>query len=432
MTGLLRSMPVGADNFEAVALRVRRDDSHSEAEAKTKEVIEGVRRRGDAALTQYTKRFDGADVDARHLRVSQAEIEGAMRRVDPEILSALRFSLKRQQAVQERILKGIEQRQDLGGITLTAKVWPIPSVGCYVPGGRASYPSSVVMTVGLAKLAGVERVVVCTPPGADGRVRNETLAAASICGADEVYKVGGAQAVAAMAYGTRTIGKVAKIVGPGGLYVAMAKKLVSPDTPIDFFAGPTEILVVADETTDPGFAAWDLVAQAEHGGDSACWLVTTSEEVADRVRSELKRIVKDADRKSYLEASLARGFAAVCPDRATAISFVRAMAPEHLEIMVSDPDDYISKMDSAGLTLVGPYAPCAASDYLIGTNHVLPTGGYAKAKGGLSVLDFVRLSWTVEGSPSGLRPLLSPLRALATTEGLVNHYLSVRSRFEVT
>ncbi|MDA4133549.1 MAG: histidinol dehydrogenase, partial [Thaumarchaeota archaeon] len=247
---------------------------------------------------------------------------------------------------------------------------------------------------------------------------------------DEVYRVGGAQAIAAMAYGTKSIRKVEKIVGPGGLYASVAKRLVSKDTPIDFFAGPTELVIVGDESADIKAAAWDLVGQAEHGEETLCAFITWNGKVAAELRSEAGRIAKKAERGDFVTKALSRGFVALCRDREEAARLVNAIAPEHVELLVEDARGFAAKVDNAGLVLLGKYAPCAASDYCIGTDHVIPTEGYARLRSGLSALDFVKLNWVVEGTRDGLEAVLPSLKSLAMAEGLPNHYRSVESRFK--
>jgi histidinol dehydrogenase len=286
------------------------------------------------------------------------------------------------------------------------------------------------MTAGLAKLAGVERVVVCTPPDSGGRVNDAILAAAHLCGVDEVYRCGGAQAIAALAYGTKKIPKVAKIVGPGGAYVALAKKQVSKDVAIDFYAGPTEIAVAVDGSSDAKLAAWDLIAQAEHGGDTLTCLVSLSRRIASEVQTEIGRILPSVERRNLVEKSLTKGVTAICDDRRTACNFISELAPEHLELLTRNPEELAERITSAGLILLGSYAPAAASDYCIGTDHVLPTGGFAANHSGLSVLDFVKLTWKVEATRKGLQRLVEPLGTLSKAEGLPSHYLSVKSRFQ--
>jgi len=285
------------------------------------------------------------------------------------------------------------------------------------------------MTAGVAKLAGVKRIVLCTPPNAEGNVSEGILAAADLCGVDEVYRIGGAHSIAALAYGTETIPRVDKIVGPGGIYVSVAKKLISRDVPIDFFAGPTELVVVGDRSTDPRLAAWDLVGQAEHGEDTLCGLVTWDRGLAAKVRAEVAKISKGVEREEFVRGALKGGFTALCADRDAALDLVNALAPEHLEIMLEDPRDFADRVENAGLVLLGEYAPCAASDYCIGTDHVIPTQGIAALRAGLSVVDFLKLNWSVQGTREGLKATLASLEALSKSEGLPNHYKSVNARF---
>lgn len=429
MTRLIGSVRITRENFASRALQLRKetrvDPRLRDAVAK---IVDDVRARKDSAVRDYCMRFDGTDVERLGFRVTDSEIGKAFGKVDRRTIEALRYSMERVSRIQRELIGRTGFKMRLGGFSVSVSPEPLPSVGCYVPGGRASYASSVVMTAGVARVAGVKRVVVCTP-SSEGKVGNELLAAARIAGVDEVYRVGGAQAIAAMAYGTESISPVSKIVGPGGRYVAVAKQMVSPDVPTDFYAGPTEILVYADESCPPKTAAWDLVAQAEHGVETLCGLVTLSEEYAVRVRNEMERLLPSLGRREHVEGALATGFAAVCDDDTTACRFIDAISPEHLEILTRDPRRLASKIRSAGLKLLGPFSPASASDYIVGTDHVIPTGGFSSARGPLSVLDFVKLDWTVEGSSAGLRQALPPLKALAEAEGLSNHYLSAESRF---
>ncbi|HEV2389587.1 MAG TPA: histidinol dehydrogenase, partial [Nitrososphaerales archaeon] len=344
------------------------------------------------------------------------------------LLDAMRFALKRIRRTQGQLLTRLGFSYVADGYAVRCVVRPLDSVGCYIPGGRASYASTVLMTAGVAKLAGVKRVVICTPPSGAG-VSDAILAAAMLCGVEEVYGVGGAQSIAALAYGTESIPRVSKIVGPGGLYVSAAKKAVSADVPIDFLAGPTEMVVVGDRRADARLAAWDLMAQAEHGQESICGLVTWDERLAREVRKEVERVSPTLERKDYVQGCLRRGFTALCGDRDTAIDLVNYLAPEHLELMVEGAPEMAESISNAGLILTGPFAPGAASDYVIGTDHVLPTEGVARLRAGLTALDFVKVSWVVEGTKKGLRAMLPSLRELATAEGLPNHYLSAQARF---
>lgn len=431
MKSILPSILVSRDNYRRVASRIRKRMIASSKQGRlVRNIISNVQRTGDNALLEYTRRFDRARLRKNQLRVSEVEIENAIQRVDSELVSALHLSLERLQSTQKELLSRISYSLEMNGFKMRLTSKPLSSVGCYIPGGRAAYPSTVLMTAGLAKMTGVRRVVVCTPPDTAGAVNDAILAAAKICRVDEVYRCGGAQAISALAYGTRTICKVDKVVGPGGVYVALAKKLVSMNVAIDFYAGPTEITVVADESTDPRLAAWDLIAQAEHGGDSLPSLVTLSEEIPARVRSEINGILPRIERRKFVEASLASGNSAICDNWDTASNFVNEMAPEHLELLTKNPYALAEKIDAAGLILIGTDAPAAASDYCIGTDHVLPTDGFARMYAGLSALDFVRPTWIVEGSREGLQLIIKPLKSMTTTEGLPNHYLSVESRLE--
>lgn len=430
MRPLLPSVRVTRHNQRDVAARIRGRRELSKNETLTRRIIEGVRRNGDRAVLEYTRKFDGARISKEQLKISQAELKESARRVHSDVMSALHASLQRLEALQKELLSRINYSSQLDDFALQLAARPLPSVGCYVPGGKAAYPSTVIMTAGVAKLAGVPRIVVCTPPDSNGAVNDAILAAADLCGVDEVYRCGGAQAIAALAYGTKSIPRVDKIVGPGGTYVAIAKKLVSSNVPIDFYAGPTELIVVADKTSDPRLAAWDLIAQAEHGPDTLLCLVTFSEEVATDVRSEISRILPGIERRKYVEESIVNGSAVICEDEDAACDFVNAMAPEHVELLTENGSGLAERIHAAGLILIGPYSPAAASDYCVGTNHVLPTGGFAENHSGLSVLDFVKLTWTVTGSPKGIQSILEPLKVLASNEGLINHYSSVEARFK--
>ena len=393
-------------------------------------IAEAVREEGDAALGRYSKELDGVDLKRFPARVPREEVARASARVRPELIDAMKFSLKRIRRTQGQLLARVPFAYVSDGFVVRSVVRPLDSVGCYIPGGRASYASTVLMTAGVAKLAGVKRVVVCSPADRRGRVGDAVLAAADLCRADEVYRVGGAQAIAALAYGTASVPKVSKVVGPGGLYVSAAKKIVSADVPIDFFAGPTEIVVVADGKADPRLAALDLIAQAEHGTDGLCCLVTWDEGVARRVKKVVDDEVRSLERKEFIEATLRRSSAVVCESRDLALEVVNALAPEHLELLVEEPEKAAERVENAGLILAGPYAPGAASDYSVGTDHVLPTERVSRQRAGLTALDFVKVNWVVEGTRKGLRSMLPAIRELATAEGLPNHYRSVKARFE--
>jgi len=412
----------------AARIRGRRRDLSS-IEEGAQRIIARVRSEGDSALRHLTLELDHAEI-VGNIRLDKDEVDDAIARVDARLVDAMKFSLNRIRKTQGQLLRRLSYSYVSDGFVVRTVAKGLPSVGCYIPGGRAAYASTVLMTAGVAKLAGVERVVVCTPPNRDGAVNDAILAAASLCGVDEVYRVGGAQSIAALAYGTESVPKVSKVVGPGGLYASVAKRLVSRDVQIDFFAGPTEIVVVGDRTTDARVAAWDLVGQAEHGQDSLCGLITWDPGLAESVREEVVRISSGVERGEFVRGALARGFAVVCRDRDAAAEIVNALAPEHLELMMDDPGAFSKKVENAGLVLSGKYAPCAASDYCVGTDHVIPTEGYAAVRSSLSVLDFVKLRWTVEGTKAGLKAVLPSLKVLAEAEGLPNHYRSAESRFK--
>ncbi len=415
-----------------VAERIRARPAGLDSALKGAEkIVRAVWDDGDAALLRYSRKLDGVTLTSDELAVSKEEIAAAYGRASPKLLDAMRFALQRIRRTQGQLLTRLPFSYVADGYVIRCAVRPLDSVGCYIPGGRASYASTVLMTAGLAKLAGVKRVVICTPPSKEkgAPVSDAILAAAKLCGVDAVYRVGGAQSIAAMAYGTESIPKVSKIVGPGGLYVSAAKKLVSTDVPIDFLAGPTEMVVVGDANADPRLMAWDLMGQAEHGVDSICGLVTWDERVAKAVKKVVEQVSPKLQRKDFVMGCLRQGFAAVCKDREVAIELVNQLAPEHLELMVDAPRTAAESISNAGLILLGENAPGAASDYVIGTDHVLPTEGVAKLRSGLSVLDFVKVGWVVEGTRQGLKTLLPSLKELALAEGLPNHYLSAQSRF---
>jgi histidinol dehydrogenase len=431
MTRVLSTVRVTRETCSSVVTRVRKKAfAPPEVAESVREIVRKVRSDGDRALAKYSRSLDGANLGVGEFRISPRTLEAASRKQPRQLLRALRDSLARTARVQGSLLRRSTTSVNFKGFKVSVKARPLPSVGCYVPGGRASYASSVLMTAGVAKLAGVARVALCTPAGKDGKVNPAILAAASIAGVDEMYGIGGAHAIAAMAYGTESVARVEKIVGPGGRYVSAAKRLVSGDVFTDFYAGPTELVVFADDSCEPEVAAWELIGQAEHGEDTLCGLVTCSEVYANTVRARAMKILRGIDRREYAEASLKNGFAAVCSDERTAIDFINGLAPEHLSVMTKKPIITGSRIGGAGLKLLGKYSPCAASDYMVGTDHVIPTSGLALARGPLSILDFMKLDWTVAGSRSGLRSLMPDLKTLAYAEGLPNHYLSARARFE--
>ena len=405
------------------------EQTNAQVESNVKAIITHVVKNGDAALIALTAQFDEASLDAKDLRVTSREIKDAYNEVDKEQIDALKFMKNKVSAFEKLTLKqaGFKTSQD--GVTVQNVLRPIESVGCYVPGGQAAYPSTLVMTAVPAKAAGVPRIVGCSPPNAEGKVNPLVLVAADICGVDEVYKVGGAQAVAALAYGTETIKPVRKIVGPGSKYVTMAKVIVSTDVAIDMPAGPSEVLVLADDSADARLIAYDIISQAEHGGDSVAGLITTSEKTALQVQENLVKLAASAPRGEKVSEALEKyGFIIVCSCMDEAVALVNRFAPEHLEVMAANAKALAEKL-TAGLILIGPYSPVALSDYGSGTNHVLPTGGFAQAFSGLSALDFTRRVSIVESSKAGLEKVKSSIKIMTEAENLPNHSKAIEARF---
>jgi histidinol dehydrogenase len=404
---------------------------NAQVENNVKAIISHVVKNGDAALLALTEQFDEARLEAKDLPVTAEEITEAYTKVSQEQIAALKFMKTKVAAFEKLALERAEFTTNNDGVKIRSALRPIESVGCYVPGGQAAYPSTLVMTAVPAKVAEVPRVVVCSPPNAEGKVNPLVLVAADVCGVDVVYKVGGAQAIAALAYGTETICPVKKIVGPGSRYVTMAKILVSKDVAIDMPAGPSEVLVLADETANPRFIALDMISQAEHGGDSVAGLITTSEKLAEEVQSWLAKAVAAGERGEIVAKALETyGFIIICKDMAEAVELANVFAPEHVEIMTRNPDKIAEKIMSAGLILVGSYSPVALSDYASGTNHVLPTGGFGHAFSGLSALDFTRRVSIVESSEEGLQAVRDHVKVMTKAENLPNHYKAVEARFE--
>ena len=393
-------------------------------------ILKNVKKNGDDAIRKYEKKFTGANLSS--LRLTQTEIKNAYTKVSKTELSALRLAKARLEKT-ESIIKSILKNKTINndGIKISKKFIPIQSVGCYIPGGLAKYPSSVIMSVVPAKVAGVKRVVVVSPPNLDGKINPLTIVAANICGADEIYKTGGAQSIAALSYGTKTISKVDKIVGPGGSFVTTAKSLLSDQTGIDMIAGPTELGIIADNSTNPKFVALDLISQAEHSSDTFCYLITTSEKLAKSVSNIISELLSKIQRGNIVKSSLKNnGFIAICRTKSDMIKLANTLAPEHLEIMAKNPDSLSSKITTPGLILLGNNTPSSASDYVLGSNHILPTNGFGKIRGSLSVLDFIKVSTQVTCSKSSLSKISKYLEVLTNAEGLPNHYEAVRGRLK--
>jgi len=395
-------------------------------------IIENVRKRGDSALIEYTVQFDKATLNVRQLQVSREEIRAAYKSTPRNVIEALKKAAKnierfhRKQLPPELWLTEIKKGVKLGRIRR-----PLRSVGLYIPGGRAAYPSTVLMTAIPARIAGVEKIIACTPPMPNGKVNPLTLVAADIAGVMAIFRVGGAQAIAAMAYGTETIPKVDKIVGPGNIYVTAAKMLVYGQVDIDFSAGPSEILILADNTADPEIAAMDLLSQAEHDPNAASVVVTTSSYLAKEIEKRLESLARREKRSKIIEQSLRKnGAILIASNLKEAVTFVNEYAPEHLQIMTSNPLTILRKINHAGSIFLGPYSPVPAGDYATGANHVLPTGGSAKLYAGLSIDDFVKRPTVQIINKAGLRKLQKIISTLAEAEGLPAHAKVVEERLK--
>ena len=386
---------------------------------------------GDAALFAYTKEFDKADVTKETIRVTDAEIEEAYAQIDPALLGVIRKALVNIRKYHEKQIQNSWFTSETNGTMLGQKVTPLNRVGVYVPGGKAVYPSSVLMNIVPAKVAGVPHIVMTTPPGKDGKVCASTLVAAKEAGADEIYKVGGAQAIGALAFGTESIPKVDKIVGPGNIFVALAKKAVYGYVSIDSIAGPSEILVLADETANPHFVAADLLSQAEHDELACAILITTSEEFAAKVDEEVKGFVEVLSRKEIIQKSLDNfGYILIAEDMDEAIEAANEIAPEHMEIVTANPIEDMMKVKNAGAIFIGEYSSEPLGDYFAGPNHVLPTNGTAKFFSALSVDDFIKKSSIVYYSKAALRDIHKDIIQFATSEQLTAHANSIAVRFE--
>lgn len=409
----------------------RSPNSYGEYESRVNEIIENVRSKRDEAVFAYTKQFDGADIDAENILVTEEEIRGAYEQVDPSLLEVMRKSLANIRSFHEKQRQQSWFASQDNGILLGQKVMPLHTAGVYVPGGKAVYPSSVLMNIVPAKVAGVRRIIMTTPPDAQGNICPSTLVAAKEAGADEIYKAGGAQAVAAMAFGTQSIPRVDKIVGPGNIYVALAKKAVFGFVSIDSIAGPSEILVLADETADPVYAAADLLSQAEHDEMASAILITTSMELAEQVSAQTDRFLQTLSRREIIQKSLDRyGCILVADHMEEAIAAANEIASEHLEILTKDPFETMTKIHNAGAIFVGPYSSEPLGDYFAGPNHVLPTNGTARFFSPLSVDDFIKKSSIISYSREALAPVWQDIVQFAEAEQLTAHANSIRVRFE--
>lgn len=408
----------------------RSPNNYGEFEGRVNTIISAVKEKRDEAVFSYTKQFDGADIDSSNIKVTEEEIEEAYSLVDPKLLDVIRKALVN--------IKDYHQKQvqnswftSNDGVILGQKITALEKAGVYVPGGKAVYPSSVLMNVLPAKVAGVDKIIMCTPPDKEGKVYPSTLVAANEAGVDEIYKVGGAQAIAAMAFGTESIPKVDKIVGPGNIYVALAKKAVFGYVSIDSIAGPSEILVLADETANPRYVAADLLSQAEHDEMASSILITTSMDIAKAVSEEVDKFVAVLSRKEIIQKSLDNyGYILVADNMDDAIAAVNDIASEHMEIVTKDPFHVMTKIRNAGAIFIGEYSSEPLGDYYAGPNHVLPTNGTAKFFSPLSVDDFIKKSSIISYSREALEKVHTNIEQFAECEKLTAHANSIKVRFE--
>lgn len=409
----------------------RSPNSYGEYEGRVSTIIDDIKSRRDEAVFEYTKKFDGYDLNADNIIVTEDEIKAAYEEIDAGLVEIIRKALvniKNYHAKQKRN-SWFDATPD--GTILGQKITPLARVGVYVPGGKAAYPSSVLMNVVPAKVAGVDEIIMCTPPGKDGKIYCGTLVAAKEAGVDVIYKVGGAQAIAAMAYGTESVPKVDKIVGPGNIYVALAKKAVYGQVGIDSIAGPSEIMVLADESANPRFVAADLLSQAEHDELASAILVTTSRELAEKVSEETEGFLRELSRRQIIEKSLENyGYILLAKDMDEAVAVVNEIASEHLELVTKDPFQTMTKIRNAGAIFLGEYSSEPLGDYFAGPNHVLPTNGTAKFFSPLEVDDFIKKSSIISYSREALGAIHTDIEKFAQAEGLTAHANSIKVRFE--
>ena len=409
----------------------RSPNNYGKFEAAVADILANVKEKGDEALFSYTKEFDKVEVTADTIRVTEAEIQEAYEAVDASLLEVIRKALVNIRSYHEKQRQNSWFTSTENGTMLGQKVTPLNRVGVYVPGGKAVYPSSVLMNIVPAKVAGVPHIVMTTPPGKDGKVNPSTLVAAKEAGADEIYKVGGAQAIGALAYGTASIPKVDKIVGPGNIFVALAKKAVYGHVSIDSIAGPSEILVLADETANPHYVAADLLSKAEHDEMASAILITTSTELAQNVEKEIDGYLKVLSRREIIEKSLENfGYILIAEDMDEAIDAANEIASEHMEIVTKNAFEVMMKVRNAGAIFIGEYSSEPLGDYFAGPNHVLPTNGTAKFFSALSVDDFIKKSSIVYYSRSALKEIHKDIIQFATSEQLTAHANSIAVRFE--
>ena len=409
----------------------RSPNSYGEYEGRVNDIINDIKNRRNEAVFEYTKKFDGYDLNADNIIVTEDEIKAAYEEIDAGLVEIIRKALVniRNYHAKQKRNSWFDATPD--GTILGQKITPLARVGVYVPGGKAAYPSSVLMNVVPAKVAGVDEIIMCTPPGKDGKIYCGTLVAAKEAGVDVIYKVGGAQAIAAMAYGTESVPKVDKIVGPGNIYVALAKKAVYGQVGIDSIAGPSEIMVLADESANPRFVAADLLSQAEHDELASAILVTTSRELAEKVSEETEGFLRELSRRQIIEKSLENyGYILLAKDMDEAVAVVNEIASEHLELVTKDPFQTMTKIRNAGAIFLGEYSSEPLGDYFAGPNHVLPTNGTAKFFSPLEVDDFIKKSSIISYSREALGAIHTDIEKFAQAEGLTAHANSIKVRFE--
>jgi histidinol dehydrogenase len=420
-------------NINAIVADVRQRPRPTE---KQKKIVSNIlldvqKNPQDKTLIKYEKKNGKLKANLKSIRVTKSEIKNAYSKISKDQIDAINLAKKRLERTEIALKTKLQKITiNTDGIKINKIFVPLESVGCYIPGGEARYPSTVIMSAIPARVAGVKKIIAISPPDKNGNIDPLTLVAADICGVDEFYKAGVA-GIAALAYGTKSVPKVDKIVGPGGLFVTIAKSLVSETVSIDMVAGPTELAIIADSFADPDIVASDLISQAEHGPASMCCLITTSIRLKDMVLDSLRKQISKIQRREFVKASLQNnGFIAICKSESDVIEFANRFAPEHLEIITKNPQKIAQKITSAGLVLIGKDTPSSASDYLLGSNHILPTNGFARARGSLGVLDFMKIQSQVETSKNELKKISKYMKALTTAEGLPNHYEAVRTRLK--
>lgn len=414
-------------NATVDAVRPKPKEQHRK---KVESIILDVQKRKDKALKEYEKKFSGAKL--RSFRVTRSEIKDAYSKVTKEQIAAIKIAKKRLERTESALKSQLQNITiKIDGIKITKVFVPLERVGCYIPGGGARYPSTAMMSIVPAKIAGVKKIIAVSPPNKNGLIDPLTLVVADLCGVDEFYKTGGAQAIAALAYGTESVPKVDKIVGPGGSFVTLAKLIVNNTVSIDMIAGPTELAIIADSAAEADVVASDLISQAEHSPETMCCLITTSTKLKDFViKSVEQKIRKIQRRKIVMESLSTNGFVAICKTESDVIEFANKLAPEHLEIITKNPQRIAQKITSAGLVLIGKNTPSSASDYLLGSNHILPTSGFGRARGSLGVLDYMKIQSKIESSKMALQKISKYMKSITSAEGLPNHYEAVRIRLK--